>query len=412
MKPLKLTMSAFGSYADTQCIDFTRLGASGLYLITGETGSGKTTIFDAISFALFGKASGAGRDDCAMLRSDFSEEKAKTAVELDFTASGKCYNIKRSIKKTGQEPVLTLPDGSVLGGERNVRPKIAEIIGLDREQFAQIVMIAQNDFLRFLQSGTEERVKILRRIFGTEALRQFQEQLKERERRVKGEREMVLHDFARYEVDVYQREATFAAWEAQSRVDRAALQETDTELADCDRRRQELAAALAVAEGDSKKFTDLDRLRLDFAAHRALSGEIAGTKTRIARGEAALRRIKPLADGLRRAAEEHETALTALADAKKRETAAEAELQGAVRAVEALPPLEKAQGDFAALSKAWEGSAERQKRLSALQTDRAAIAGKQAALTKEQGEFEALQAMFSASDARYRDMEEIFLRSQ
>jgi exonuclease SbcC len=86
MKPLKLTMSAFGSYADVQEVDFTELGAVGLYLITGETGSGKTTIFDAISFALFGKASGTARDDYFMLRSDFAAEKVKTFVELDFVS--------------------------------------------------------------------------------------------------------------------------------------------------------------------------------------------------------------------------------------------------------------------------------------------------------------------------------------
>src|SRR5215469_15835518 len=140
MKPIKLAMSAFGSYADLQILDFTKLGEKGLYLITGDTGAGKTTIFDAISFALFGKASGDGRNNYTMLRSDFAEERTKTYVELSFIAGGNRYNINRTIKQAGQDVVLDLPDGTSTSGERNIKHKIAEIIGLDRGQFAQIVM--------------------------------------------------------------------------------------------------------------------------------------------------------------------------------------------------------------------------------------------------------------------------------
>jgi len=178
MKPLKLIISAFGSYADEQIINFSELGNNGLYLITGDTGAGKTTIFDAISFALFGRASGDSRSDYQMLRSDFADDKAKTFVELSFSSGDNLYNIKRSIKKSGQDVVLGLSDGTSMSGDRNIKPKIIEVVGLDREQFAQIVMIAQNDFLRFLQSSTDERLKILRRIFGTESLKYFQERLK------------------------------------------------------------------------------------------------------------------------------------------------------------------------------------------------------------------------------------------
>ena len=113
MKPLMLELSAFGSYADTQTIDFSALGAGGLYLISGETGSGKTTIFDAISFALYGRASGSGRDAYQALRSDFAQDRAKTYVTLDFLSGGKRYSVTRSIKKTGQEADLLLPDGSL-----------------------------------------------------------------------------------------------------------------------------------------------------------------------------------------------------------------------------------------------------------------------------------------------------------
>ena len=237
MKPIKLIMSAFGSYAGEETLDFNALGANGLYLITGDTGAGKTTIFDAISFALFGEASGQARDRYQMLRSDFADDKTKTFVALDFTSGKNLYGIKRAIKKYGQEAVLTLPDGSCVSGDRNVKSKIAEIIGLDRGQFAQIVMIAQNDFLRFLRSGTDERVKILRSIFNTGALRLFQENLKTRKSQLDDALNLIRRDFHRYEVDPYRREEVFAAWETQVSAGKAALGDADKQLSMLDEAR-------------------------------------------------------------------------------------------------------------------------------------------------------------------------------
>jgi len=231
MKPLKLKINAFGSYADLQTIDFTKLGDNGLYLITGETGSGKTTIFDAISFALFGKASGSNRSDYTMLRSDFADNTDKTFIELDFISCNDAYNIKRSIKKAGQDVALTLPDGTTMSGDRNIKEKIYEIVGLDRDQFAQIVMIAQNDFQRFLQSGTDDRLKILRRIFGTELLKNFQEQLKIRVRLESEKRDLIIHDFNRYNVDIYKRDEQFTGWDLQIKTDKAELLNLDKNLA-------------------------------------------------------------------------------------------------------------------------------------------------------------------------------------
>ena len=386
MKPLKLAMSAFGSYADVQTIDFTKLGANGLYLITGETGAGKTTIFDGISFALFGKASGAGRDDYSMLRSDFVTEKAKTFVELDFACGPKQYNIKRSIKKAGQNVVLTLPGGGSLSGDRNVKQKIAEIIGLDRDQFAQIVMIAQNDFLRFLQSGTDERLKILRRIFGTETLKQFQENLKTLMKSESDKRELILHDFERYKVDVYHRDEQFAQWEAQIKADRAEISEADRRLELLDKQKQSLAAALAVAEELCGKFAGLAKCRLDLEGHHTKAEEIVKIKTRAARGEISLYKVKPLADKAHKALADHSAARTGLTSAEKRKTAANIELEQATKAMEGLPPLAEAQEALAVLMKEWETAGERYKRLTSLRTNRDEIVGKRDTLTKTQGE--------------------------
>lgn len=163
MKPLKLKMCAFGSYAREETLDFSELGANGLYLITGETGSGKTTIFDAISYALFGKASGNARSGYKMLRSDYAEGRIKTFVELDFSSGGNLYKIRREItphfsRKTEEVSYtdsvsLTLPDRTVIDRSRDVDAKITEVVGLDRDQFAQIVMIAQNDFFVFSKAA-------------------------------------------------------------------------------------------------------------------------------------------------------------------------------------------------------------------------------------------------------------------
>ena len=392
MKPQKLTMSAFSSYADTQTIDFSVLGDSGIYLITGETGAGKTTIFDAISFALFGKASGAGRDDYVMLRSDFAPDKARTFVELDFVSGEKLYTIRRAIRKTGQDVVLTLPDGTTISGDRNIKLKIAEIVGLDRDQFAQIVMIAQNDFLRFLQSGTEERLKILRRIFGTEALKQFQEQLKALVKRESDQRALILHDFERYQVDVYKRAEQFAAWEEQIKADTAAQLQADKQLVAYDKQKQTLAAALAVAEELCSKLTALTQAKLYLTEHNAKAAENEEEKTRITRGEISLYKVKPLADKAQRAEADHAAAQAALIKAKEQEITADIKLKEAVKTIEVLPPLAQAQDALAALIKEWETAAAKLKRLTALQANRAEIAGKQAALAKTQQELTAALA--------------------
>ena len=412
MKPLKLTMSAFGSYADVQTLDFNKLGTTGLYLITGETGSGKTTLFDAISFALFGEASGEGRSKSSMLRSDFAAEKTTTYVELDFACGSNNYKIKRTIKKTGQDVILVLPDGTSKNGIRETASKIAEIVGLDRDQFAQIVMIAQNDFLRFLQSGTEDRLKILRRIFGTEALRQFQERLKAHAKSENDHRERILQDFKRYEVDVYKREEQFAEWEKQINLDKTERAIADQQLGKYDKQKQTLAASLAVAAELNKKFADLAGFRLELEKHRNTEKQIAKIKVQAARGEISLRKVKPLADDAQKAVRDHAAAQTDLTGAKKQEIAAHAELGETTKTAAALPPLAEAQNAFALLLKEWETAVDTLKKISVLQNDFTAITNKNTELTKKQKAFETLATDFKNADEKHRTLEVTFLRSQ
>ena len=410
MKPLKLTMSAFGSYADVQAIDFS--GLSGLYLIMGETGAGKTTIFDAISFALFGKASGSSRDNYSMLRSDFAAENVKTYAEFDFAAGGNRYRILRAIKKNGIDAALTLPDGTSISGERAVKQKITEIIGLDRDQFAQIVMIAQNDFLRFLQSGTEDRVKILRRIFGTEAIKQFQEQLKAFAKREGENRDLIIRDFERHQVDIYKRGEQFALWEMEIKEDKAALLEADKKLALFDKEKLALAASLAVAEELAKKFADLSKSRNELEIHNLKANEIEVLKIHAARGETALYKVKPLDLEAGKNAANHSAAEADLISAKLKETAAIAELEESEKALLALSPLDESQKAFGLLSKECETAAQKLVKLLSAQNDYAVIRGKKLELAKEQDEFETLNINFKDANEKYQALEEAFLRGQ
>ena len=190
MKPLHLTMSAFGPYADKIEVPFERFGESGLYLVTGDTGAGKTTIFDAITFALYGESSGKVRDS-SMLRSDYASPTQKTEVCLTFSYKGEIYKVERTPQyerakargdgttKEVASATLIYPDGKVLTGVKQVTTAITELIGIDSKQFAQIVMIAQGDFLELLLADTVKRSGIFRKIFNTEKIQLFQKNIKQ-----------------------------------------------------------------------------------------------------------------------------------------------------------------------------------------------------------------------------------------
>lgn len=189
MRPIKLTMSAFGPYAGETVIEFDKLGENGIYLITGDTGAGKTTIFDAIVFALYSEASGKNRKS-SMFRSKYAKPETPTFVELIFKYGDKEYKVRRNPdyerpktrgegfteQKAGCE--LTYPDGRVLTKKNETDGAIKEIIGITRKQFLQIAMIAQGDFLKLLLSSTDERKNIFRHIFKTEKFCELQNQLK------------------------------------------------------------------------------------------------------------------------------------------------------------------------------------------------------------------------------------------
>ncbi len=206
MKPLKIKISAFGPYKNCIDIDFEKLGESGIFLITGDTGAGKTTIFDSISFALFGEVSGSDRP-VPSVRSDFADNDTETFVELEFTHKNKKYKIRRNpayerTKKRGEGTTKTSADASleyddkVISGTKNVDIKIEEILGINSKQFKQISMLAQGEFLKILFAESKDRTEIFRRIFDTDIYNQIARRLADKTRIAKAELEQLKDYFA------------------------------------------------------------------------------------------------------------------------------------------------------------------------------------------------------------------------
>ena len=196
MRPLKLTLSAFGPYASTVTLELERLGKGGLYLVTGDTGAGKTTLFDAITYALYDHSSGGMRDG-AMLRSKYADPGTPTFVELEFEVRGQRYTVRRNPdylrpKARGEgtttekaDAVLTYPDRRPpVTRSKDVTAAVTALIGLDYDQFCQIAMIAQGQFTRLLNATTEERSKIFRKLFRTQRYQKLQDALQEENARL------------------------------------------------------------------------------------------------------------------------------------------------------------------------------------------------------------------------------------
>ena len=299
MRPLKLTISAFGPYAGAQTLDLENLGTGGLYLITGDTGAGKTTIFDAITYALFGSASGDNRTP-SMLRSKYASENTETFVELTFDYGGKQYNIRRNpeyerVKKSGSgttkqraEVILTMPDGHVLTKQNEVDAAITEIIGLTRAQFAQVSMISQGEFRKLLQAGTEERQKIFRDIFGTGRFVGIQLRLAEETKNLKTQLDqadlskqqyisgiacsrdsMLFLDVEKAKNGGMLTNEVLELLEKLLKEDQAAQDNSNTTLAETDKQLEAINAQLTKAQAHDKAKQDLIRSQAAEAAKQA-----------------------------------------------------------------------------------------------------------------------------------------------
>ena len=278
MRPITLTMSAFGPYAGKTVIELDKLGTNGLYLITGDTGAGKTTIFDAITYALYGEASGNTRD-VNMFRSKYAEPSTPTEVELTFEYAQKIYTVKRNpeydrpkargegytTEKANAE--LHYPDGRVVTRLKEVNKAIVDIMGIDRSQFTQIAMIAQGDFLKLLLASTEDRKKIFQKIFRTQCYYQLQERLKAETSKLAveynqtgGSIRQYINGIACHPDDVLMLEVDKAKkgelknTEAVQLVEKLIEQDTAEQqkvlerIGELDKQKQKIAAQLAVAE--------------------------------------------------------------------------------------------------------------------------------------------------------------------
>lgn len=209
MRPIYLKISAFGPYAGITEFDFTKLGTGGLYLITGDTGAGKTTIFDAITYALYGQPSGNQRD-ISMLRSKYADESTPTEVELTFSYYDQIYTVKRNPEYTRANKrgtgtttekagaVFTYPNGNIVTRIKDVDQAVQSVIGIDRSQFTQIAMIAQGDFLKLLLAPTKERMEIFRHLFKTERFSLMQEKLQTEARKLSNECQMIRNSISQY----------------------------------------------------------------------------------------------------------------------------------------------------------------------------------------------------------------------
>lgn len=214
MRPLNLKISAFGPYSNICEIDLQSLGNRGLYLITGDTGAGKSTMFDAISFALFGEPSGQSRES-SQFRSKYADDDTPTFVELSFEYNNQIYYIKRNpsyLRKSkrgegfatqGADAELRTPDGEIFTKINQVNVAICELLGINRDQFSQIVMLAQGDFARLLTASTDERKEIFRHIFKTANFNSLQNELKARTSAVRDVFEQKTNSISQYFCDVF-----------------------------------------------------------------------------------------------------------------------------------------------------------------------------------------------------------------
>ena len=456
MRPLRLTISGFGPYAGTQELDFSRLGTGGLYLITGDTGAGKTTIFDAITYALFGEASGDSRD-ASMLRSKYAAPDTPTYVELTFDYGGKSYQVKRSPEytraktrgtgntKQAATAELIYPNGNVVTKLKEVNTAIRDIIGLTRAQFSQIAMISQGDFRKLLQAGTEERQKIFRDIFRTKFYDLLQSKLKENVLAVGREKDEISRSIGQYmhsvtckEDSVYSPDAEKARAgqlpmaEFQKVLEAILKEDADTQKqldSDLDAVEKELDAVkeqLTKAEAYQKEKTELfgkqeQERALSTQLQEAKGAEDAAKDTepqqreltnRLAQWELLL----PKYDDLNTLEAKLTTAKKDLADAmRKRETAQalQAQLNVEIQSLkEEHSQLSSAEAQKERLSNQLGNASDRKEKFTKLLSEIKSFNAEQEKLNELQQAFQAALATSSRFLQVYNDKNAAFLREQ
>ncbi len=456
MRPITLTMSAFGPYAGKMVLPLERLGESGLYLITGDTGAGKTTIFDAITFALYGEASGENREP-GMFRSKYAAPETPTEVELVFAYAGKTYKVKRNPEyerpKTRGEGLtlqkadaeLTYPDGRIVTKQREVDAAVREIMGIDRNQFLQIAMIAQGDFLKLLLAPTEERKKIFRQIFQTRLFAELQERLRREAGAMNDACAGAKKSLKQYvsgvlceEDDVLSIDVRKAKNDEMPTAEVAALVgrllEKDEgrsrllarEIEELDKQLEQVNANLGKLEMQEKARQDLERTREALEREKTRFDNFKAAweteKARSAEGDAAAARKAEIEAELPRYEEltnlEKETALLA-SGIRAKEAALEQKRQAAQQEERQLGEMKQ---ELASLAGAGEKRerlearrtrvAERQKGLESLQEEFRELASRRQALAQRQQEYRRAAAAEKAAADDYEAKNRAFLDEQ
>ncbi len=424
MRPVKLTISAFGPYAGLVVLDMDKLGKGGLYLITGDTGAGKTTIFDAIMFALYGEASGTSRQP-NMLRSKYAAPDVPTEVELIFSHAGALYTVKRNPEyerpaRRGSgmtvqraDAVLVCPGERIITKPREVTAAISELLGVSRDQFSQVAMIAQGEFMRLLTEDTPDRIKIFRKIFKTAPYEKLQERLRSDATGLAGECDMLRDRVKQYLAtaktadggplpDLPQDE-TIEALERAVELDREFIAHADISVAELDKKLEEISRDIGRAEeikrlGEvlegaraelSKQMPLFSQLEAVLAGERAKAGEYERLGDRIAAITAELPRYAEF-DGLRADIARRRGELDRLGEEYK---------ACALKARETETELEKYKSEHAALQTA---EAEREASSAALAQARRRHAELQG-LLKTASDFEALQSQLAQMRGKYTE---------
>ncbi|MDD3337162.1 MAG: AAA family ATPase, partial [Eubacteriales bacterium] len=357
MRPIRLELNAFGPYAGHETVDFTRFGQAGLFLITGDTGAGKTTIFDAISFALYGVATGSGSNQrtAKSFRSDFAPPESEPWVSFTFENGGELYTIRRSpeYQKPGRknptppEAELRCPDGRVYVKQTAVNEAVENLLGLTAAQFAQVAMIAQGDFLSILQADSTERAKIFRRIFGTQLYAQITELLKQRRANAQGALDGEVASYKALAaqlslpqeglsvyVDTYGRsDELIAAVQKGMADDEAALAQLSQEYAALQTKSNECASMLQTAETQNRGVASLMQNQEEARLLLKQEPSIAPQRLLVEAAERA-KAIKPFKDNTIREAERDVEAQKLLAARQAEEGTAQQRLAASQKAFE------------------------------------------------------------------------------
>ena len=456
MRPLKLTVAGFGPYAGVQELNFEDLGKRGLYLITGDTGAGKTTIFDAITFALFGEASGENRQP-GMLRSKYAKAEDPTYVELTFAYDGKEYQLRRNPEyeraktrgsgttKQSADAVLTLPDGRVVTKLKDVDKSIREIIGLTREQFSQVAMISQGDFRKLLQADTKERQKIFRDIFGTGLFVTLQNQLKDKAGAVRDQKDQASRSIQQYIGGMVcdedsplfpeakrARAGQLPVAEVMALFERLLLEDRDMEthlearLAETEAELEKVSVQLTQAEAYAaakKSLADNEKAEKDQAtALEAAQRVLAEARATIPEQEALATSITQI-DLLLPSYDELQSKTDARSDARKKIAKEMAEQQAAQRGKETLTEeiaalkeeiasLGSAAAEKEKLTASRQNLADRQEKLQAMIDGLADLADQRQLLTQKQRDYRTADALSTGLLQEYEAKNRAFLSEQ